>query len=198
MTLKAITALIFSASLTTLSSQMPTLSGKWTDDPRAPQCQRGAGANHTGGCADDGGAKVLCGENLTIDLVPDAIKIERLIGSETMTVLLPLDGTPVKHPVPFCRPPQPPNTERERLRNAEIALGNERLAAAGLDNRMTTTASRDGSNVVLRSSFRTPTGTREQTQKVSLSMLGQLVVETDKADGRPLQVMVYGRIKGSH
>jgi hypothetical protein len=59
---------LLTAVMVTVAIQA-ALSGKWVVEPRAQQCLGGAGASgQGGGCGDGGGAKVVCGDALTIDM----------------------------------------------------------------------------------------------------------------------------------
>ena len=194
---------------------IPALSGKWTLDPRAVECRAGAGASGIGasgigaGCGDGGGAKDVCGENLSIELSADAIKLQRVVNGETLTLVLALDGSPVKRPVPPCRERKAPTDPViAKLMERELAAVKEHIVAGSDD--MTTKASREASRVVLRSSYSTGRGVNgdppwlviEQTQRLSLTTLGQLVVDTDRTatetTGRVIKTksrLVYARAK---
>ena len=137
-------------------AQAPTMSGQWTVEPSAPQCKGGAGASGLGGgCGESGAAKVLCGDTLTIEVTTDAIEVERLVMGEPKKMMFPLDGSATKHVMPYCRVSQPTGRLKELI-NAELAIRSERLASEGLDDKMTTAATRDGGTIVLRSSVSTP------------------------------------------
>jgi hypothetical protein len=64
-----------------------SLSGKWVFEPRAPQCLGGAGASgQGGGCRDGGGANIVCGDAVAIDLSGTSVKVERVVNGETLTI----------------------------------------------------------------------------------------------------------------
>ena len=119
------------------------------------------------------------------------IKVERVVNQETLSMVFPLDGSPVRHPIPVCR-----ELQLNDAMMAERAILLERLSKSGFD-KMTTRATRDGARIVIRSSFGTATSTQERTQVLSLSALGHLVVETESAmngfKGRT-ERMVYARM----
>jgi hypothetical protein len=183
----------FLAPLIVGLSLQTSLSGKWVVEPRAPQCLGGAGASgQGGGCSDGGGAKVLCGDALSIDIRGTSITIERIANGEKLTMMFPLDGAAVQHVMPVCR-----ELRQDEAAKAERDVLMQRLSERGFD-RMTTRATRDGTLIVLRSTFGTETSTLERTQVLSLTTLGHLLVETTSAlNGLkgPPQRMVYSRMK---
>jgi hypothetical protein len=151
----------------------------------------------------------VCLEGLSIELSAEAIKLQRVVNGETVKIVLPLDGSPVRHPLPSCRDRKAPTDPAiSKLMERELAAFKESVVAGSDD--MTTKATREGSQIVLRSSntaSRHVTGEPplfviEQTQRLSLSPLGQLVVDTDRTftetTGRVVKTkgrLVYGRKK---
>jgi hypothetical protein len=177
-------AALLLAVMVTVATQT-AMSGRWIVDHRAPHCVES-------GCSDGGGAKILCGESLTIQMRQTFMKIERVVNGETLSMEFPFDGSPVKHPIPVCR-----EFRDNDAVMAEVAILMERLAKSGFD-KTTTRATRDGATIVLKSSSGTATSTSERTQVLRITALGHLVVETESAlngfkssTGR----MVYARIK---
>ena len=184
--------------------QTPSVAGQWKLDPTAPQCQ-GFGP----GCSDGGGAKVLCGDNLSIEITATAITLQRVVNDETLKLSFPLDGTAVRHPIPSCRnrnlPTDPAMTAA--LQREMDAL--KAVVEPGSDD-MTTKATRDGSDIVLRSTSATPTEkgvqpwlVTEQTQRLKLVPSGHLVVDTERTStektGRVIPSrsrLVYSKGKG--
>ena len=151
---------------------------------------------------------MICGASISIDLAAEAIKIERGADGEPLRLTFPLNGAPVKHPLPYCRT-RPTDPAVAKLRDAELAAF-KKLIVPGSDD-MTTSATRDGSAVVIRSSNTSPRQIDgpppalaiEQTQTLSLSSLGHLVVDTDRTStdsaGKVTKTksrLVYVRTKG--
>jgi hypothetical protein len=177
---------ILTATVTVV--QTPSLSGSWTVDYQAPQCRGGAGAAGIGaGCSDGGGAKVICGATISIDVTKDAIKVERPLNGQTLKLTFPLDGSPVRHPVPLCRNITA-STDPARARLMEQDMEKYRSTVEPGSDDMTTRATREGIEIVLRSTNSTarrldgrpPYMVIEQTQRLSLSALGHLLVDTDR------------------
>jgi hypothetical protein len=190
-------------------TQAPSLSGTWKLEPLAPECRGLAGSSGgASGCSDGISPRIVCGQSLSIEISAEAIKVQRIVNREARTMVFPLDGSPVKHPLPRCRNFPPDDPAAAKLIEAEMAKA-EGLFVAGSDD-MTTRATRDGSAVVLHTSHTTlhrvdgtpPWSTVEQTHRLSLSPLGHLIVETDRTftdrsprTDRTKSKVVYARTK---
>jgi hypothetical protein len=176
---------VLAALLLTVSIQM-AMSGKWVADPRAPECFS-VGRSGGSGCGDGGGAKPLCLNALTIELTDNSIKIERVVNEETLTLVFPLDGSPVKHPISYCRElPQDPIMKIDR------AIFMERAAAVGWD-KMTSSARREGAKVIVRSHYGAQDGGADYVQAISVTLLGHLMVETTSLNGPHWSRLLYAK-----
>ena len=186
-------------------TQGPSLSGIWKLEPLAPECRGLAGSSGgASGCPDGGGAKVVCGDNMSLDIDANSIKLQRVVNretltmvfppdgspvrhDETLTMVFPLDGSPIRHQLSPCRNMTwPTDPATAKYLHAELEAAKQELEPGSND--MTTRASRDGGVIVLRSFYKVaqlldgnpPLLSIDQTQRLGLSPLDHLVVETDR------------------
>lgn len=141
----------------------PDLSGKWTLVVSAAHGRGGAGANGLGAAGpDNGGAKPVCGQDVTLVQTPEVLMVQRKLGERSLAAAFRLDGTHTKHPVMGCRVLSP-SMERE-------------AGYVGAPTEMTADINWDGAKLVMRTAL---VGTTVETKQVlALQADGTLLVET--------------------
>jgi hypothetical protein len=83
----------------------PDFSGRWTLDVGATTAANGGGGAGAGVPAgiDEGGAKPVCGRDLTLVQTPDVLILERTLGDRSVSAAFKLNGSQTKHLIIGCR-----------------------------------------------------------------------------------------------
>jgi hypothetical protein len=145
----------------------PDFSGTWSV-ALVPGVTTGWGSS-----ADMGGgaAKPICGAEFSLTQDAASLRINRPLGERTVSVVLKLDGSTVRHAAPLCRVLSP-------AMEKEAAGLYEAAARQGISLEMATTATWAGDSLVLLSTLSAGIEKIERKQVLTLTDGTTLVVET--------------------
>ena len=125
-------------------AQAPALSGKWTLVPAADAAAGGGGGGGGRGGRGGGGGGG-CGMACTITVDATTMKVERMVGENTITSTYKLDGSESKNSMPGRQGGAP----TEVVSKATVAGGKITVKTMQGQNEVTTVYSLSGGNMVV-------------------------------------------------